>query len=167
MQRAVGDATWRSDYEFSFLPDSFLCRLMCRLFAWKGVTVLEAWKYGAVIEKSGHRCYFSRSQAPSGRNRHNVMIAQVVGPFPQNLATLVSTKMQDLRLEAFPGVQVMTASAHAALCLCLGSQLYDGNDNALHVSLRLPGILYEKNSTVCQWLHVARALFVCVEPSRN
>lgn len=102
-QASSEDTTWRSEYTFAYMPDGFLCRLMCRLFAWSGVVILESWKFGGVLEKSGHRCYFSRSEQPG---RKNVVVVHVVGPNPQNLATLVSSKMQALRKESFLGVQV-------------------------------------------------------------
>ncbi|KXZ49764.1 hypothetical protein GPECTOR_19g215 [Gonium pectorale] len=95
---------WSAHYEYSYLPDALLCRLLCRVLALPNLEVLEAWRFGAVTRRNGHLAMVSQGTV-RGVDRHVVSVL-VCGPRPENLGCLVSAKLRDLLAEAFPGVKL-------------------------------------------------------------
>ncbi|KXZ51173.1 hypothetical protein GPECTOR_13g660 [Gonium pectorale] len=109
----LGWRCWAADYEYSYVPDALLCRLLCRVFALPDLEVLEAWRFGAVMRRNGHLVMIAEIR---GVDRKRVRV-WVFGPKPENLGCLVSTKLRDLLAEAFPGVKLEDISYGCPHCI--------------------------------------------------
>ncbi|KXZ48565.1 hypothetical protein GPECTOR_26g468 [Gonium pectorale] len=95
---------WSAHYEYSYVPDALMCRVLCRVFALPNLEILEAWRFGAVMRRNSHLAMILQGTM-RGVDR-NVVSVVVCGPKPENLGCLVSAKLKDLLAEAFKGVKL-------------------------------------------------------------